>query len=297
MRFCEFLNKLYERFPCSNQGQFVLEIISALCGETDPVNSNRPSDYAFSGFLPAGLSGSDATSRKRLFGNTDRYKGLTRPIKKHIKENADKSAFISYCEAYVSVENFKGLCNDFDVSEDTSRALVFEGVFGMFIEFARSGADSALNTFVADFVTDRLMNLPEETTETDEVESIVVPICAGDDFRLVRQAPAQPHKVKFYDTFTHHWVIKNCGVAIWDGRYMDFVNVGETPLKLNPEVNRIEIKKTPPGGEVTITVNVEARHIEGTHEIIMDMKDCEGRLCFPDNRAELRLPVIVGWKK
>lgn len=297
MRFCEFLNKLYVRFPCSSQGQFVLEIFSALCGETDPINSNRPSDYAFSDFLPAGLSGNDATSRKRLFGNTDRYKGLTKPIKRHVKENSDKAAFISYCEAYVSIENFKGLCDDFGVSSDTSRVLVFEGVFGMFLEFARSGTDSALNTFVADFVTDRLMNPTEERNETDKVESISAPICAGDDFLLVRQAPAQPHKVKFYETVTHHWVIKNNGVAIWDGRYMDFVNIRETPLKLKSEVNRIEIKKTPPGGEITITLNVEARHIEGTHEIIMDMKDCEGRLCFPDNRAELRLPVIVGWKK
>jgi hypothetical protein len=293
MRFCDFLNKLYERFPCSNQGQFVLEVFSALCGENDPVNSNRPNDYAFSGCLPAGLSGNDSTSRKRLFGTTDRYKGLTNPTKKHIKENANKDTFIGYCEANIAVENFKGMCDDFSVSSDSGRALVFEGIFGVFMEFARSGTDIASDTFVADFVTEWLMNPPEE--EAVECETEAAPICAGDDVRLVRQVPGQPHKAKFYDTFTHHWVIKNSGVAIWDGRYMDFVNVGATPLKLKPEVTRIEIKKTPPGGEVTITVNVEARHIEGTHEIIMDMKDCEGRLCFPDRRAELRLSVTVGW--
>jgi hypothetical protein len=294
MRFCDFLNKLYERFPCSNQGQFVLEIFSALCGETDPVGTNRPDEYASSSCLPSGLCGTDATSRKRLFGNTDRYKGLTNPIKKHVQENASKDAFISYCEAYVSVEHFNGLCTDFGVSADAGRAIVFEGVFGFFAEFARSGTDSASDTFVADFVTKRLMNPPQEPL-MEETQAAPSPICAGDDFRLVRQAPSQPHKAKFYDTMTHHWVIKNNGVAIWDGRYMDFANIGKTPLKMS--ATRIEIKKTPPGGEVTITVNVEARHVEGTHEIVMDMKDCEGRLCFPDKRAELRLPVTVGWTK
>ncbi|MFS2315912.1 hypothetical protein QUC22_06180 [Dehalococcoides mccartyi] len=297
MRFCDFLIKLYDRFPCSNQGQFVLEIFSALCGEAEPVNSNRPSDFSFSGYLPAGLSGNDATSRKRLYGTTDRYKGLTNPIKKHIQTNANKATLIAYCEAYVTVDNFKGMCTTFGVSADTCRALVFEGIFGMFMEFARSGADSAPDTFVADFVTERMMNSPEAEVPKEEAESSSTPICAGDDFRLVRQSSSQPHKAKFYDELTHHWVIKNSGLAIWDGRYMDFVNFKETPLKLKPDATRIDIQKTPPNGEVAITINIEARHIEGTHEIILDMKDSEGRLCFPDKRAELHLPVTVGWTK
>jgi hypothetical protein len=195
----------------------------------------------------------------------------------------------------MSVEQFKYLCDDFGVSADTSRAIVFEGIFASFVEFARSSMDSAPDTFVVDFVTDRLMNPPVETSMSEDAELISAPICAGDDFHLIRQTSTQPHKAKFYDTFTHQWVIKNSGLAIWDGRYMDFINGGETPLKI--ATPRIDIKKTPPGGEVVVTVKVEARHIEGSHEIIMDMKDCEGRLCFPDKRAELRLPVIVGWTK
>ena len=295
MRFCDFINKLYERFPCSNQGQFVLEIISALCGETDPVNTNRPDDFAFSSCLPVGLSGSDATSRKRLFGNTSRYKGLTKPVKKHILDNAKMETFIAYCEAYVSVEGFPLLCEDFGVSPDVGRALVFEGIYGFFVEFAKSNTDSAPDSFISTFITERLVNPPAETVETKKADAAPAPICAGDDISLIRQVPSSPHKAAFYDKLTHHWVIKNSGVAIWDGRYMEFVNNCRTPLKM--ETDRVELKKTPPGGEVTITVEVDARHIEGTHEIIMDMKDCEGRLCFPDRRAELRLPVTVGWKK
>jgi hypothetical protein len=297
MRFCDFLNKLYDRFPCSNQGQFALEIFSALCGETNPVKANRPNDFAFSSYLPSGLSGSDQTSRKRLYVKSNRYKGLTSPIKVHILANASKATFIAYCEALISAEALKGLCDDFSVSADVGRALAFEGLFAQFLEFAKSGRDSVPDTFVADFVTERLMNPPEKTAEKEEADAAPVPLCAGDDFRLIRQNPSRPHKAAFYGVLTHHWVIKNSGEAVWDGRYMGFVNVGETPLKLRPEGTRIDIEKTPPGGEVTITINVEVRHIEGTHEILLDMRDSEGRLCFPDKRAELRLPVTVGWTK
>jgi len=295
MRFCDFLNKLHDRFPCSNQGQFALEIFSALCGETNPVKVNRPNDFEFSSCLPSGLSGSDPTSRKRLYGNRTKYKGLTNPIKMHILANASKATFIAYCEAVISVEALKGLCDDFSVSADVGRTLVFEGLFEQFLEFVKSNDDSAPDTFVADFVTERLMNPPEKPAEKEEADAAPAPLCAGDDFRLVRQNPSSPHKAAFYGTLTHHWVIKNSGAAVWDGRYMEFVNSMQTSLKM--AATRIDITKTPPGGEVTITVNVEARHIAGIHEIVLDMKNSEGRLCFPDKRAKLRLPVTVGWTK
>lgn len=295
MRFCDFLNKLYERFYCSNQSQFVLEIFSALCGETNPAYANRPDDFAFSSCLPSGLSGNDATSRKRLYGNNNRYHGLTNPIKKYIKANANKATFIAYCEAVASVDGFKGLCDSFDVSPDTKKALVFEGIFEQFLEFVKSNEDSAPNTFVADFVIEHLMSPLEEVVGTESAVAPPTPICSGDDIHLVRQVPSYPRKAVFYDKLTHHWVLRNSGVTVWDGRYIEFVNSEKTPLKM--DTNRIDIKKTPPGSEVTITVNIEARHIEGTHEIVLDMKDSEGRICFPDKRAELRLPVTVGWIK
>ena len=294
MRFCDFLNKLYERFPCSNQGQYVLEIFSALCGETNPVNSNKPSDYAFSSHLPSGLSGNDQTSRKRLYGGTSRYKGLTNPVKKHIKNHANRETFVAYCEASVAVEDFSALCGDFGVSVDAGRNKVFDGIFEQFIEFAKATSDNTSDSFVADYVTELIMSPVNKAVEAKEAETTSAPLCAGDDVRLLRQIPSQPHQAAFYEKLTHRWVLKNVGVAVWDGRYMEFINGEQTPLKTKA---RIEIEKTPPGGEVTITVEIEARHIEGIHDIIMDMKDSEGRLCFPDKRAELHLSVTVGWKK
>lgn len=295
MRFCDFINTLYERFPCSNQGQFVLELFSAACGEPDPVQANKPDDYAFSTFLPSGLSSTDATSRKRLFGNTSRYKGLTSPIRKHVKTSANKDTFISYCEASVSVESYQTMCSDFGVSPDSGRHLVFEGIFELFLEFAKATADNVPDVFVADYVTDRLMNTSAIEAPDDKVTVEQCPLCAGDDLTVVRETPSHPHKVKFYDTLIHNLVLKNNGTAVWDGRYMDFINCTQTPLKM--ATTRIDIKKTPPGGEVVITANVEARHIEGKHEVILDMKDNEGRLYFPDKRAELHLEVTVGWTK
>lgn len=199
MRFCDFLNKMYERFPCSNQGQFVLEIFSALCGETDPISSNHPCKYMFSNCLPSGLCGTDPTSRKRLYGTSSRYKGLTTPIKKHIKTHANKHSFIGYCEANVSVEHFRVLCDDFGVSTGVDRSLFFESIFEMFSEFSRSATDSASDIFVSAFVINRLMNPPEKTLGIEKNKTATPPICAEDDFLIVRQSPLHPHTVKFYD--------------------------------------------------------------------------------------------------
>ena len=170
MRVCDLMNKLYERFPCSNQGQFVLEIVSALCGETDSVNTNRPGDFAFSDCLPAGLSGNDATSWKRLFGNTSKYKGLTKPVKKHILANAKKEAFVAYCEAHVSGADFQLLSDDLSVSSSVGRALVFEGIYEVFVEFAKSNTDSAPDSFIAAFITERLANPTVESVETKKTD-------------------------------------------------------------------------------------------------------------------------------
>ncbi|MDR3093690.1 MAG: hypothetical protein LBU62_03470 [Bacteroidales bacterium] len=272
----------------------MLEIFSALCGEANPINACEPEKYQFSPFLPAGLSGTDATSRKRLFGNTNRYNGLTKPIKAHIIKCNCKETLIAYCEATISIEDFPKLCSDFGVSGDVTRSLVFLGIFEQFLQFAKSGEDSVSDTFIADFVVEQIMH-PIHVEEVTPVpaDAPLTPLCAGDDAQLIRQKPNQASQRAFYAIFSHYWVIKNCGVAVWDGRYMDFMNCESTPLKLTN--SRIDIKKTPPGGEVEIAINVDVQHIEGAHEIVLDMKDCEGRLCFPDKRVELRLPVTVGW--
>lgn len=294
MRFCDFANTLKKHYACSSKERFALDAFAALCGESNPIEANDQLGY--SSCLPLGLCGDDATYRKLLFnGNNKKYNGLSAPIKSHIRQHGNKAAFIAYSETAVSALSFSSLCSDFGVSSDVGKTLVFEAVYEQFMEFARATDDNTTDTFVADFITQKLMNLPDETAEIEKTDAPSAPLCAGDDIRLVRQNPSCPQKAAFYGNLTHHWVIKNIGVAVWDGRYMDFVNSENTPLKM--ATSQIEIKKTPPGGEVTISVQVEVRHIEGTHEIVLDMKDSEGRLCFPDKRAELRLPVIVGWTK
>jgi hypothetical protein len=266
MRFCDFITTLKKHYASSSKERFALDAFAALCGEANPIWAND--QFGYSSCLPQGLCGDDATYRKLLYsGNNKKYNGLSAPIKAHVLQHGNKLTFIAYSETAVSTLAFVALCTDFGVSSDSQKALVFEAVFEQFLEFARATDDNTPDAFVSDFVTDRLMNPPVEVAEIEKVDAPPVPLCAGDYIRLIRQNPSRPHTAAFYDKLTHHWVIKNSGVAVWDGRYMDFVNSEDTPLKI--AVSRIEINKTPPGGEVTITVQFEARHIEGTHEIVL----------------------------
>lgn len=294
MRFCDFITTLKKHYASSSKERFALDAFAALCGEVNPIGVND--QFGYSPYLPQGLCGNDATYRKLLFSEKNKkYNGLSAPIKAHVLQNGNKTTFIAYSETVVSTLAFAALCTDFGVSPDTRKSLVFEAVYEQFMEFARATDDNTPDAFVAVFVTEQLVNQVAEIAETKKGGASSAPLCAGDDIRLVRQNPSHPHTAAFYDRLIHHWVIKNTGVAVWDGRYMEFVNSGQTPLKM--ATSRIEINKTPPGGEVTISVQVDARHIEGTHHIVLDMKDGEGQLCFPDKRAELQLTVTVGWKK
>lgn len=293
MQFCDFISRLKRHYACSSQGSFALNLFAALCGDSNPIVSNKQDGYSHC--LPAGLSGNDTTYRKALFNSQNKkYRGLSSPIKAYVIQKSNKDTFIAYSETAVSSEGFKGLCDDFGVPLNTARALLLEAIFEQLLEFSKSGIDSTSDTFVADFITERLMNPHDEPLITEVANNAFNPIYSGDDFSLVRQVPSYPCKATFYDKLTHCWVVQNSGIAVWNERYMEFVNADQTPLKV--VVTRIEIKKTPLTGEVAISVDIEARHSEGVHEIILDMRDRDGRVCFPDKRAELHLLVAVGWK-
>jgi hypothetical protein len=273
IQFCDFITKLKPCFTDQSQDIFVLDIFSALC------NGDRP----------VGLSGIDASHRKALFNKGGKYRGLTKPIKAHIRENNNSETFIAYCESSVATSKFGELCTAFDAPHNTSRTMLFKAIFANFVEFAKSSDDFTSNTFIMDF-----LNNPPIEYSTDEDNSLS-PISAGDNFTLVRQTLTYPYTQEIYKTFTHHWIIKNTGSAIWDNRHMDFVNRGQIPLKLTNN-SKLNIEKVLPNNETTITIEVETRHMEGEYEIILDMENSEGRLCFPDKRAELRLPVTVFFK-
>lgn len=289
MRFCEFIRTLYKHFPCSNQGQFVLEVFSALCGETNPAGSNQESgDFRCSAFLPIGLTGYDPTYRKRLYGGSKKYNGLSSPIKAHIQGNKNKETFVAYCDFAISADAFLKLCDDFEIPSLSDRAVVFEALYEQFIEFAISQNDDV--NFVIPRIIGKLQSNPPEIPVTIIPEDIS-PIHPGDDILLLDESPKGCHQVTFYEKFTHQWTIKNTGTVTWIDRFLECTNQSETRIRALDI--RVPVPKVAPGDEACLTIPMDARGFEGTFESIWEMKDNTGRLCFPDKNKALKLVATV----
>lgn len=289
MRFCEFIRKLYNSFPCSNQGQFVLEIFSALCGETNPAgenqeSSNKTRDFRCSNFLPVGLAGEDPTYRKRLFGRAKKYNGLSAPIKAYIQGNKNKETFIAYCDSSISSNGFPKLCESLGVHISLDRTLLFKAIYEQFLEFAISKNDE-VNFILPDSI-DLLQNNPKDNTPED-----LTPLYNGDDIFLLNESPKGCHQVMLYEIFDHQWVIKNTGTVTWIERFFEFTNQAET--RIRPLEIKIAVPATRPGGEISLATKIDARHFEGTFVAIWEMKDGTGQLCFPDKNKALKLKATV----
>ena len=160
MIFSDFLNKLHSNSRKPAKELYLVQLISALCGEEEPFGKNKVFDSnsgkesKFSPALPDGLIGADPTYRKNFFKKILRdkkdeskgYKGLSAPIKNHILSYKNKDTFLAYLENSVAANSFSGLCNAFGISgivdNATDRPLVFESIYEQFLEFARSENDA-----------------------------------------------------------------------------------------------------------------------------------------------------------
>lgn len=161
MKFNDFLNRLYENSNQSDKGQYVLEIFSALCGESNPFKANK--GYPYCSALPEGLRGKDSGYRKRLYKETDT--GISNPIKNHIRGNENKETFIAYLEKSVQPEMFSKLCNALEVPESVERLILFESIFKQFLKFVYSQeieVDDIVAVTVKELSTDK-----EEVTTSD----------------------------------------------------------------------------------------------------------------------------------
>jgi len=295
LRFCEFISKLYKHFPCSNQGQFVLEIFSALCGEINPAGANQESSnktrvFKYSSFLPSGLIGEDATYRKRLYGGNKKYNGLSSPIKAYVQSKKNKDTFIAYCRSTISMDEFPKLCETFGILQTENRAIVFEGLYEQFLEFARSLNDNV--AFVVPNVVRGLLSNPSGCQVNERLANSF-PLYPGDDVLLVEEIPTECPTVGFYEKFEHTWRVKNSGTVTWNGRRFDCVNQATTKVKaLTPS---IDIPTVKPGEIISVTAKIDARGFEGTHESLWEMKDDSDRLCFPDKNKVLKSAVTVAY--
>ena len=150
MQFRDFLLILYENSHQPGQEQYVMEIFSALCGEKNPLKTNRAKEitknhdiienFAYSVKLPEGLTGEDPAYKKNLYGGP-KYKGLSGSIKKHIQRYKNKDTFIKYLDETTSSNNFLELCEDFDIPCFYDRIVIFESIYRLFLEFTISPND------------------------------------------------------------------------------------------------------------------------------------------------------------
>jgi hypothetical protein len=137
VRFCDFINPLYDNLPCSSKDRFALEIFSALCGEANPKSANK--EAPFSAALPEGLTGDDGTYRKRLYnGSNNKYKGLSSRIKEHVLEHQSKATFLKYCGDSIAADGLLKLCDAFGVITTASKEAMFSALFAQFVEFAKA---------------------------------------------------------------------------------------------------------------------------------------------------------------
>jgi len=182
MRFCDFIDTLLQESSCSSQGQFVLEIFSALCGEPNPKTENHEAINAgektkCSKFLPVGLSNEgDSSHRKRLFqGSSKKYDGLSAPIKSAILKSQNKTTFITYCKTTFSDTAIPTLCKNLGIS-NKPQDILFPAIFEQFIEFAKSPNDDVVSVMEKADITEIKNNLPDRNEyfsgRNEKLESI-----------------------------------------------------------------------------------------------------------------------------
>jgi Ig-like domain from next to BRCA1 gene len=94
--------------------------------------------------------------------------------------------------------------------------------------------------------------------------------------------------------FVKTWEVQNAGKTVWDDRYLqcmdeelvvvsanDGAELSVSP-RLVPEVGRIPVPCTPPGGVVELSVRFKAPPIPGTCVSYWKSVYASGELCFPE---------------
>ena len=150
MRFYEFINILRDNSNEKSQERYLACVVSALCGETNPISNNKR--HSLSSFLPKSLASiEDSSNRKKVF--YENSTGFSKRTKQDIRISVDRKrmdgeltsrdTFIAYLEQSVLKGQFSSLCVAFDVPDSIDKFIVFEGIYEQFMEFVRSINDEA----------------------------------------------------------------------------------------------------------------------------------------------------------
>jgi len=162
IRFNEFISKLYANSSCSSQGEFVTEILSALCGEKNPIENNKEKESNF--FPPNFLTGE--SSKKNLFNKAN--KSFSKELKEYIKkrQNLDtKKTFISYIKSDRFKDTFPNLYKDFMIFNTIiDESNVAEKIYEQFMKFINNIRSNEVDDIICeiDLLITANNNLKEE---------------------------------------------------------------------------------------------------------------------------------------
>ena len=178
-----------------------------------------------------------------------------------IGKNQIRDVMLSFGIPPSMAENAKCLCR--------ALALQLKG-------FITSQTDEATDIVLLEY--QRLLSEPQAADKS--VQSVGVPLYPDD--QVYYKSKFRPtYDVDIYKVFQHTWEFDNVGTQTWRGRRLFYVNHDTA----RPRADRIyiDIPDTPPNKGVKLTVTMDPRGFEGTHECKWVMIDSGGDNCFPNS--------------
>ena len=168
----------------SNRSEYVLEIFSALCGESDPLVVNysdwEKHDLIGSPKLPDALRNNEPSNRNKLY----HAKKLTKPIQIYVRRNAKEDTFTDYLDNVVSSECLPILCKALKIPETYKPYIVFKIVYEYFLKIAYGNTDDS-EEIIADIIktiaSDMKPNQTENITSPDNNINEAVSKISGED--------------------------------------------------------------------------------------------------------------------
>ena len=142
--------------------------------------------------------------------------------------------------------------------------------------FITSQTDEANDIVLLEY--QRLLSEPQATA--NPAQSVGAPLYPDD--QVYCKSKFRPtYDVDIYQGFQHTWEFENTGTQTWRGRKLFYIN-HETARPRADHIY-IDIPDTPPNKGVKLTVTMDPRGFEGTHECKWVMIDSGGDNCFPNS--------------
>lgn len=267
MDFSHFCKGLHHKLSgIKSQGQLIGSLFNA-----------AGSNY----FPPRPAYDTDSYQRK-LYGGS---KLLTQEMKDSFPKPINTEGLKSFLQTRIGDSSLSQIMAYFSIpTDDVQDKTLF--VTALCTQFQNIISESTSD--VGDIVASEYSRLLSKSG-TDRVCALL--LYPGDDMLLLSETPEQPHEVDCYVLFDHSWTIRNTGKVTWENRCFECINQAETRIKA---VNKhIDLPKVKPGGDICLTAQYDARGIEGTFEALWEMKDKDGRDCFPGRSKALKTAAKV----